>query len=62
MVIYRAYKKQLVYDLGLLDDDVEVQARGGKLDICWFGAGKSILMTGQATTVFCGEIDLPDNL
>ena len=48
--------------LGLLDDDVEVQARGGKLDICWFGAGKSILMTGQATTVFCGEIDLPDNL
>ncbi len=48
--------------LGLLDDSVEVQTRGGKLGISWGGAGTSILMTGQATTVFCGEIDLPDNL
>jgi diaminopimelate epimerase len=48
--------------LGLLGDSVEVQTRGGKLGISWRGAGTSILMTGQATTVFHGEIDLPEHL
>jgi len=48
--------------LGLLGDSVEVQTRGGKLGISWGGAGTSVLMTGQATTVFHGEIDLPDHL
>ena len=48
--------------LGLLGDNVEVQTRGGKLDISWRGAGTSIQMTGQAATVFHGEIDLPDHL
>ena len=48
--------------LGLLDGSVEVQARGGKLGLCWDGPGTSVLMTGQATTVFHGEIDLPDHL
>ncbi len=48
--------------LGLLDGTVEVQARGGKLGMCWDGPGTSVLMTGQAATVFHGEIDLPDHL
>ena len=48
--------------LGLLGDSVEVQTRGGKLGIAWGGPGTSVLMTGQATTVFHGEIDLPDHL
>jgi len=48
--------------LGRLDGTVEVQTRGGRLGIAWAGAGSSVLMTGPATTVFHGEIDLPDNL
>jgi diaminopimelate epimerase len=76
--------------LGLLDDRVEVQTRGGSLTIEWAGgadaAGPSqggdgplggqrttrsekrggniapVLMTGPATTVFNGEIELPENL
>jgi diaminopimelate epimerase len=48
--------------LGLLNDSVEVQTRGGQLGISWAGLGESVLMTGQATTVFHGEIDLTDNL
>ena len=48
--------------LGLLNDSVEVQTRGGQLGISWAGLGKSVQMTGRATTVFHGEIDLPDNL
>ncbi len=48
--------------LGLLRDTVDVKTRGGKLTIAWAGPGASVLMTGQASTVFHGEIDLPDNL
>ncbi|MFZ4479613.1 MAG: diaminopimelate epimerase [Rhodoferax sp.] len=48
--------------LGLLQNEVQVQTRGGKLTIRWAGADASVLMTGPATTVFQGEIDLPDTL
>jgi diaminopimelate epimerase len=48
--------------LGLLDSTVEVQTRGGTLTISWAGATSSVMMTGPATTVFHGEIDLPDLL
>lgn len=48
--------------LGWLDARVEVQTRGGKLTIAWDGAGSSVLMTGDAITVFQGDIDLPDHL
>ncbi|MDP3823201.1 MAG: diaminopimelate epimerase [Burkholderiales bacterium] len=48
--------------LGLLDARVDVQARGGKLTIEWQGgAGDTnahVLMTGPATSVFEGEIEL----
>ncbi|MDO9291582.1 MAG: diaminopimelate epimerase [Hydrogenophaga sp.] len=48
--------------LGLLDSTVDVQTRGGTLTISWAGATSPVMMTGPATTVFHGEIDLPDNL
>lgn len=49
--------------LGWLQSPVEVQARGGRLTIAWDGArdlAAPVFMTGPATTVFEGEVDLPD--
>ena len=48
--------------LGLLDASVDVTTLGGQLTIQWDGGGTPVLLTGPATTVFEGEIDLPDNL
>jgi len=48
--------------LGLLDATVDVQTHGGTLTISWAGVASPVMMTGPATTVFHGEIDLPDNL
>jgi diaminopimelate epimerase len=47
---------------GLLDASVLVHTRGGDLTIEWAGQGQSVWMTGPATTVFQGEIEIPDNL
>ena len=44
--------------LGLLDRKVDVEARGGTLTIEWAGGSGPVLMTGPATTVFEGEIEL----
>ena len=44
--------------LGLLDAQVEVQARGGQLRIEWAGGESHVFMTGPAETVFEGEIEL----
>ena len=48
--------------LGLLDGTVDVHATGGTLTIHWAGNDAKVLMTGPATTVFRGEIEIPDNL
>jgi diaminopimelate epimerase len=49
--------------LGLLDARVDVQTRGGLLTIAWAGGEHdSVFMTGPATTVFAGQIELPDTL
>ena len=48
--------------LGLLDDTVQVQTHGGLLTISWAGGASSVMMTGPATSVFHGEIDLPETL
>ena len=45
--------------LGLLDPQVEVQTRGGKLTIEWSGLGHPVWMTGPATTIFTGEMEIP---
>ena len=46
----------------LLDSPVQVQMRGGALSVAWSGPGTPVLMTGPATTVFDGEIDIPEDL
>jgi diaminopimelate epimerase len=48
--------------LGLLEHAVDVETRGGMLGIAWAGGDAPVLMTGPATTVFRGEIDMPDDL
>ena len=48
--------------LGLLDACVDVHTHGGLLTISWAGLGTPVMMTGPATTVFHGDIDLPDTL
>ena len=58
--------------LGLLDERVDVQTRGGQLTVEWAqraGAGADagtniiapVMLTGPAVTVFQGEIDIPEN-
>jgi len=44
--------------LGLLAPRVDVEARGGRLTIEWQGGEAPVLMTGPASTVFDGEIQL----
>jgi diaminopimelate epimerase len=49
--------------LGLLDERVDVHTRGGVLTIEWQDSPRHdnpVFMTGPATTVFDGEIDIPD--
>ena len=47
--------------LGLLDENVDVQTRGGLLTIEWSGAPAApVFLTGPATTVFESEIDVPE--
>ena len=49
--------------LGLLDPRVELHARGGVLSIEWAPSANhdaAVYMTGPATTVFEGTVDVPD--
>lgn len=46
--------------LGLLDARVDVETHGGVLTIEWAGGTSPVLMTGPATTVFQGEVDVPE--
>lgn len=43
---------------GLLDSPVQVELPGGTLSIHWAGRGAAVLMTGPATTVFEGKLQL----
>jgi diaminopimelate epimerase len=43
---------------GLLDSPAKVHTRGGELDIAWAGENQPVFMTGPATTVFEGEVEL----
>lgn len=42
----------------LLDSPVTVQVRGGELKITWAGIGHNVIMSGPATIVYRGEINL----
>jgi diaminopimelate epimerase len=46
----------------LLDSPVRVTTHGGDLSIAWTGPGQPVMMTGPATTVFSGEIEIPKGL
>jgi diaminopimelate epimerase len=51
--------------MGLLNPRVDVQTHGGTLTIEWHGLAKNdlsqaVFMTGPATSVFEGEIDVPN--
>ena len=49
--------------LGLLEARVDVHTHGGVLTIEWQDNRRhdnAVLLTGPATTVFEGEIDIPD--
>jgi diaminopimelate epimerase len=51
--------------MGLLNPRVDVQTQGGTLTIEWHGLAKNdlsqaVFMTGPATSVFEGEIDVPN--
>ena len=48
--------------LGLLDAAVDVHTHGGTLTISWAGGTSAVMLTGPATTVFSGTIELPDKL
>ncbi len=43
---------------GLLGQEVQVNLPGGSLQIEWRGEGQPVMMTGPATTVFEGQIQL----
>ena len=48
---------------GELDTRVDVTTRGGLLTIAWAGGvDDPVMMTGPATTVFEGQIEIPDSL
>lgn len=47
--------------LGLLDTQVDVETHGGRLSIAWAGGeADPVFLTGPATPVFEGQIDIPD--
>jgi diaminopimelate epimerase len=43
---------------GLLDEEVRVDLPGGTAVVSWAAAGEHVWLTGPATTVFTGSIDI----
>lgn len=43
---------------GLLDEEVQVDAPGGRMSVRWEGPGKHLWLTGPAVSVFEGTVDL----
>jgi diaminopimelate epimerase len=43
---------------GLLDAEVRVELRGGTAAVSWPGPGQHVWLTGPATTVFTGSVDI----
>lgn len=46
------------HQLGLLNDEVDVNLPGGNLSIYWAGEENTVMMTGPTATVFTGTISL----
>ena len=47
--------------LGLLDAVVDVQMHGGVVSVAWVGGTAPVYLTGSATLVFHGHIEVPDH-
>ncbi len=47
---------------GILQSPVQVQMRGGDLQIAWEGEGYPVYLSGPAVSVFEGEIEIPDSI
>jgi diaminopimelate epimerase len=45
---------------GVVDDEVEIELRGGELAIGWKGGDAPVIMTGPAAEVFTGEFPIPE--
>jgi diaminopimelate epimerase len=45
---------------GWLDAVVQVHTHGGQLTIEWHGKETPVMMSGPATTVFTGEMEIPE--
>jgi diaminopimelate epimerase len=45
-------------ECGMLDSPVQVNTRGGVLEIAWTGEAQPVFMTGPAQSVFDGEIEV----
>ena len=45
---------------GVADDEVEIELRGGVLEISWGGNGAPVVMTGPAAEVFTGEFPIAE--
>jgi diaminopimelate epimerase len=43
---------------GYLEGTIDAELRGGHLTLCWAGEGEPVFMTGPATTVFEGKVEL----
>jgi diaminopimelate epimerase len=43
---------------GLLDAEVEIDLRGGRANVSWAGPGQPLWLTGPASTVFHGSIEI----
>lgn len=46
--------------LGLLQEEVQVDAPGGRMTVRWAGPGQPLWLIGPAVRVFQGTIDLPE--
>lgn len=44
--------------LGLLKEEVQVDARGGRMIVRWDGPGKALWLTGPAVKVFEGKVEI----
>ncbi len=43
---------------GVLDDEVQVDLRGGRATVSWAGPGNHLWLTGPAQVVFTGSVDI----
>ena len=56
--IFERFSNSLHFDRRLLDADVRVDLPGGRAQVSWSGPGQPVWLSGPATTVFSGMIEI----